>query len=468
MSQEIIEEHQWSNWKNNASRMDVEPFVERFNRGAKLWNDSSLEEAMKKEAANGNKDVEELLKKIADFRPDEKRKQKEDEEPKQKEDEEHKQKEEEERKQKEEEESKHEDEEQLKQEEEEERKVEEDSESVKTGGQRLILQKNAESPEMGTLLQLLTNKTIKLEDWQLLGIDGNSYTGLKDFLDWEKDLSIGNLMQKSKPVRNSRAADICFVGVPRSGKSSILAAVMHQLQKSGDLVPAKNISVKDQTASTYGNYLRRCSKNNCLPNRTEKDTILAIPFDVFHDGVSNEVRHSWNFIEMAGEHVTSAKKEGKTQELDKQGWLKRKAHKVVNFVIDPTYRPTQFCPYEQEEVLLTSAIALKELGVIDKATIVNVIVTKFDTVDGATTLGREEWNDHCLKYIEQEYSTFRNLLKDYQNKKNWLGRKKELFKIKPVPFSIGENFWFGRFVQDWDEKSAKSLIETFKQETPYA
>ena len=112
------------------------------------------------------------------------------------------------------------------------------------------------------------------------------------------------------------------------------------------------------------------------------------PFDVFHDGVSNEIRHSWNFIEMAGEHITAAKKEGKTQELDKQGWLKRKALKVVNFVIDPSYRLTQFCPYEQE-VLLTSAIALKELGVIDKATSVNVIVTKFDTVDGATLLGEK-------------------------------------------------------------------------------
>ena len=321
---------------------------------------------------------------------------------------------------------------------------------------------------MGTLLQLLKNKTIKLEDWQLLGIDGDSYTGLKEFLKWEEEEGIGKLTQKSKPVRNSRAVDICFVGVPRSGKSSILAAVMHQLQKSGDLVPPKNSRVKDQVASTYGNYLRRCSKNNCLPNRTQKDTILAIPFDVFHDGVSNEVRHSWNFIEMAGEHVTKAKKEGKTQELDKQGWLKRKAPKVVNFVIDPSYSPTQFCPYEQEEVLITSVKALKELGVIKRITSVNVIVTKFDLVDGARDLQREEWNDHCIKYIKQEYSTFLNLLKDNQTKKNWLGSKKEQFKIKPVPFSVGKNFWFGRFVQDWDEKSAKSLVETFKQDTPYA
>ena len=58
---------------------------------------------------------------------------------------------------------------------------------------------------MGTLLQLLKNKTVKLEDWQLLGIDGNSYTGLKEFLDWEKDLSIGNLMQKEQTSQKFRA-----------------------------------------------------------------------------------------------------------------------------------------------------------------------------------------------------------------------------------------------------------------------
>ena len=64
----------------------------------------------------------------------------------------------------------------------------------------------------------------------------------------------------------------------------------------------------------------------------------------FTMGSQMRVRHSWNFIEMAGERVvTSAKKEGKTQELDKQDWLKRKDNsKVINFVIDPTYRPP-FC-----------------------------------------------------------------------------------------------------------------------------
>ena len=56
------------NWKKNASRMDVEPFVERFNRGAKLWDNTSLKKALEQEAENGNKDVEVLLKKIAEFR----------------------------------------------------------------------------------------------------------------------------------------------------------------------------------------------------------------------------------------------------------------------------------------------------------------------------------------------------------------------------------------------------------------
>ena len=73
-------------------------------------------------------------------------------------------------------------------------------------------------------------------------------------------MSIGNLMQKSKPVRNGPERTQTFVlsEFPDSGKSSILAAVMHQLQKSGDLVPAKNID--DMSGAHYSNYLRRCEK----------------------------------------------------------------------------------------------------------------------------------------------------------------------------------------------------------------
>ena len=301
---------------------------------------------------------------------------------------------------------------------------------------------------------------IQDKDWEKCkGIPSDDIRKIRMFSAREKDIDWEKVSEDSVLKSDKLGTDIYFVGPTSSGKSCILASLTNRLKDSGDLILTGAAGLP---GTQYSNYLSMCREVSCLPDPTGKGVALTMSMDVFHDKDSGgESVHKWNFVEMAGERLNELQEKGEVEEINPNGWLNTGNAKIINFIIDPTYDSSSR-GYLQDSLLNQAFLALKSQGVFDKTTLVNIIVNKFD-LEGYP---RDQWDLEAKTYVQTQFSALVNSLKQIQYKKS-LFSKKKLFEIHVIPFSIGNDFSYTRYVHSWQWESTKEMLEILKANTPH-
>ena len=326
--------------------------------------------------------------------------------------------------------------------------------------------------EFGELLQ---DDSISDELWMgHMGLSTQEVSALKVFYDYDKQVN-AQLPQTDEPplLYSSRSAcDIYFFGASSSGKSCILASMIRAIREGGAMTVNKNLGLADNEGNLYQNYMLRCLRLNCLPKSTSTQVALAMPVEVLHDpqAAAKSTAHSWNFIEMAGERVKANFENGNTDDINVHGWMKNDNHKILNFVIDPEYRPSVANPYEQDSMMDSVHKAMGELQVYEKTIHVNIILNKFDLIAAEEGYRRDDWDVEAQNYVREKYSTLMNAIKQQSIQKRAFGRAKEKFEVHVIPFSIGNDFGFGRYVFQWDDSPTSppnKMVELLRSNTPH-
>ena len=249
------------------------------------------------------------------------------------------------------------------------------------------------------------------------------------------------------------STDIFFIGTPKSAKTCVIASTLNHLSDSGRKVLLGD--TKRRLGNLYQAYLIRCMRLHVMPVRTADDQSNFMSLGVMHDVNKPRDIHRWNFIEMSGERVKNTHI-GEKPDINPKNWLNSKNRKVINFVIDCDYDPTEA---PQDQILNSAYTQLEEWKVFDRTDVVNFLVTKID-VENQTAP-----SEFAKELVETKFTGLLNTLKIKQ-KGGLFNRKK--FVINVLPISIGTGFSLGgSYMKTHDDHYINMFIDELIDCTSY-
>lgn len=237
---------------------------------------------------------------------------------------------------------------------------------------------------------------------------------------------------KKTPVLSAKRTDLWVFGIPGSGKSVMLSAVLGRLAERDILLPPSYDTI-NKDGYRYRTYLEGCYKFNMFPVPTQAIGFNYIPLDLDSDG---DYRPA-NLIEMAGEKVRQVfdNKDGKTDEygdsLNALEWLKSSNRNVITLVLDITSDD-----WRQNNELAMVVGLLKKEKFLEKTTKIILLATKVDTLASFSEEFTEDLEREIDKKIEENFSSLLKLIRK-QTRKNWFCRSK--IAAVMVPFSVGSD-----------------------------
>lgn len=218
--------------------------------------------------------------------------------------------------------------------------------------------------------------------------------------------------------------DIYFLGVPRSGKSSVLAGLFNAMDLNGNwqYIPNLDASGRDGTLDYYNGLIRSVhSKKPPIP--TADETINYINIDV-PDAAGSSHTANLNFVEISGECFKTlaqslGDKHDEWEKFEASRALANANRKVLFFLLDYNVilgHQDGITIYDQQDALKNALIIFSNDGTgpdrrkgctMSKVDSVGVILTKADLMN---TPDRQQRVQIALEYLHTNFRSFMNVL----------------------------------------------------------
>ena len=244
-----------------------------------------------------------------------------------------------------------------------------------------------------------------------------------------------------------KRTDVYFFGVPRGGKSSVLAGILSNMDKRGVAIYQPHWNQNDQDlVSEYYYGLIESTRRGKFPVSTQADSISFMKLDLKLKKRQNLL----TFVEIGGEafeQVYESHKRGYSAwgELGAGSCLRSQNRKLLIFILDYSLVKginNQSNEDKQRRVLNTALQILSTDGTgrnysdgctLSKVDTVAVIVTKSDLMECAD---RDQRTDIALKYISNNFAAFMTALENACSK---FGINKAIgYKPYVMAFSLGK------------------------------
>lgn len=249
--------------------------------------------------------------------------------------------------------------------------------------------------------------------------------------------------------------DVYFFGVPRSGKSSVLAGVLKTAHKHGLL----RTNSQYPTGARYADELIRCVNVGYVPRPTDsdEDTVNFICTDLKENG---EV-YPFNFVEMSGEYFNRAYESNDLDgSIGARGYLKNNNRKLIFLFIDYSteVRGDDMSEIASQDSILNNVLdKLDRDGTLAKTDSLQLIITKADLMDG----DHSERKNVTLEYMKNNHRNLLEFTKDLAIKYNWNKAKDGDNKVLMHPFSLGK-FMLGK-TYNFNPRDSEELIRRMIQ-----
>jgi hypothetical protein len=243
------------------------------------------------------------------------------------------------------------------------------------------------------------------------------------------------------PALRKNATDIYFLGMPGSGKSTMLASLFAYANNKGLM---KSV-VDNSFGNKYKNQLVLGMVQGHLPNSTPIEFINFIPVDMRHKG--QDSHQQLNFIDMAGEKFKQVANGGIDEFKAYKDYLSNDNNKCLIFVMDYFEKNLVKCT-EQDQNLQEVLALLEKFEILKKTDAVYLVLTKADLFP------EENKQKFCETHVEKRYTNLINSCLD--------AKKKYKFIMKNFPFSIGPAK-FNYILEDCDPDTNENLVRYPKQ-----
>jgi hypothetical protein len=253
------------------------------------------------------------------------------------------------------------------------------------------------------------------------------------------------------PVLVAKKTDLWVFGIPGSGKTAMLSAVLGRLAEQGILMPPDFNQIHED-GYLYRNYLEAAYKLNMFPEPSQAEGFNYVPMDL----MSGDDYRPANLIEMAGEKVRGLLgQRGSKDEnsLNALQWLKSPNSKVITIVLDITSRD-----FNQNNELSLVLGLLKDKGVLKKTTKIILLATKVDTLESFGETHTGALDEEIDQKVEENFNSLVMYVKRLTRKNIW--GKTKIAAVK-VPFSVGGDIVKEKYLKG---KRHNSYVDLYVQE----
>lgn len=296
----------------------------------------------------------------------------------------------------------------------------------------------------------INNNNFSFDDLLDAGINERVVNSLRHYCNSNRITMFRNINQLP-PMEEGRT-DVYFVGVPGSGKSTMLSGLLNVANRNGVLMP----DIYNNDGSIYQTQLISDLNRGVLPNATASGSYNYVALSLKDD---DGAKHPFNIVEVPGENYVNMFNNGDVGEF--LSYISNSNKKILIFVIDSLAHDTGYndssSQLDQNLVYVNILNMFKSNGILDQTDAIYLVANKFDAIK-ATRYATNNSSDVELAsdFLQEE---FRNLI---ENCKDAREDSKNKFKIKVLPFSIGNVSYtsiIDNFNREYSEVVIDNLIE---------
>lgn len=278
--------------------------------------------------------------------------------------------------------------------------------------------------------------------------------------------------------------DVYFIGVPRSGKSTVLGGLFSSMYLEGSWkhIPNLNAQGKDPSNDYYWGLINAI-RSRKSPESTSTDTISYISMNVpVRDRKGNQGKAELNFVELSGEAVRSLAESLSTaagsttkvwDQLGASVVLRNSNPKILFFLLDYNTivgNRDSMESLDQERTLKTALQVLTHDGkgkdfskgcTMSKVESVAILLTKADLMG---TDNEEERQRIAMEYLHKNFRSFMNELTECCQRFNI----NESSDRVPLVFTFSVGKYYVGNTLDFDERDSLRLAESIAQIAPYS
>ena len=296
----------------------------------------------------------------------------------------------------------------------------------------------------------INNGNFSFDDLLDAGLSERIVYSLKHYCSSNRITMFRNISELP-PMEEGRT-DVYFIGVPGSGKSTILSGILNVANKNGVLMA----DTYNNDGSIYQAQLISDLKKGVLPNATASGSYNYVALSL-KDGEGS--KHPFNIVEVPGENYVNIFNNGDVGEF--LNYISNNNKKILIFVIDSLSHDTGYIEsnnqLDQNLVYVNILNMFKNNKVLEQTDAIYIVANKFDALKNTRYANNNSEDDNlALDFLQDE---FKNLI---ENCKDAREESKNKFKIKVLPFSIGNVSYtsiIDNFSTDYSEVVIDNLIE---------
>lgn len=291
---------------------------------------------------------------------------------------------------------------------------------------------------------------ITFDDLEDEGISTKTINSIKYYSNANR-ITVFKKIEDLPPMEEGRT-DVYFVGLPGSGKSTMLSGVLNVANKEGILLP----DTYNNDGAVYQTQIVSDLSRGVLPNATASGSYNYIAMSLNDE---QGKKHPFNIVEVPGELYVQMFNNPNVDGL--LNYIKNSNKKILVFVVDSLAHDTDYSEaksaLDQSLVYVNILNMFKNNGILNQTDAIYLVANKFDAIKESRYAGdgRPD-NQLAYEFLSEE---FKNLINNCTNMRD---ESKNKFKIKVLPYSIGKvsyEFIVEEFNRTYSSNVIKNLIE---------
>ena len=298
----------------------------------------------------------------------------------------------------------------------------------------------------------INNGYITFDDLEDEGISQRTINSIKYYSNSNR-ITVFKKIEDLPPMEEGRT-DVYFVGLPGSGKSTMLSGILNVANKEGILLP----DTYNNDGAVYQTQIVSDLSRGVLPNATAEKSFNYIAMSLNDD---NKKKHPFNIVEVPGELYAEIFNNPNIDGL--LNYIKNSNKKILIFVIDSLAHDSNYADsknaLDQSLVYVNILNMFKKNGVLNQTDAIYLVTNKFDAIKENRFNGDNRPDTElALEFLKEE---FKNLINNCTSIRD---ESKNKFKIKVLPYSIGKvSYEF--IVEDFNRNYSSSVIQNLIEDS---